>query len=42
VVSRRYVGVFDREGRESLQVDDDGDGQAGEDPPGGVIVVWGG
>jgi len=36
VVSRRFVGVFDSEGREIPQVDDDADGQAGEDPPGGV------
>ena len=36
VVSHAFVGVFDDEGTEILQIDDDGDGQAGEDPPGGV------
>jgi len=35
-VSRRFVGIFDNEGSEVPQVDDDGDGQTGEDPPGGV------
>ena len=36
LVSRSFVGVFDSEGREIPQIDDDADGQAGEDPPGGV------
>jgi len=35
LVSRRFLGVFDSQGREVPQIDDDGDGQTGEDPPGG-------
>lgn len=36
VVMRTFVGVFDGAGGEVPQTDDDADGQAGEDPPGGV------
>lgn len=34
--SRTFAGLFDSEGKEIPQVDDDGDGQSGEDPLGGV------
>ncbi len=36
LVSRTFVGIFDNERRKVVQVDNDGDGLAGEDPPGGV------
>jgi len=36
VITRTFVGIFDGEGGEVPQTDDDADGQAGEDPPGGV------
>lgn len=34
--SRTFAGLFDSEGKEIPQIDDDGDGRSGEDPPGGV------
>ncbi|MFQ5341948.1 MAG: M14 family zinc carboxypeptidase [Anaerolineae bacterium] len=36
VITRTFVGIFDGEGSQVPQTDDDADGQAGEDPPGGV------
>jgi hypothetical protein len=36
VLAQTYVGIFDYAGHEVAQIDDDGDGSAGEDPPGGV------
>lgn len=36
VMTRTFVGIFDGAGGEVPQTDDDADGQAGEDPPGGV------
>jgi len=36
LISRRFAGLFDREGQEIPQVDNDGDGRSSEDPPGGV------
>ncbi|MBC7260862.1 MAG: hypothetical protein H5T63_02515, partial [Chloroflexi bacterium] len=36
LLSHAFAGLFDGEGREIPQVDNDGDGRNGEDPPGGV------
>nr|MBC7244664.1 hypothetical protein [Chloroflexota bacterium] len=36
LISRSFAGLFNGEGRETPQVDNDGDGRNGEDPPGGV------
>jgi hypothetical protein len=36
LVLAAFVGIFDDAGQVVVQVDDDGDGQTGEDPPGGV------
>jgi len=36
LLDRAFVGLFDGEGGELPQVDDDADGRTGEDPPGGV------
>lgn len=36
LISHRFAGLFDGEKKEIPQVDNDGDGRSGEDPPGGV------
>ncbi|MFQ5596263.1 MAG: M14 family zinc carboxypeptidase, partial [Anaerolineae bacterium] len=36
VITRTFVGIFDSPASQVPQTDDDADGQAGEDPPGGV------